>query len=153
MPPSFRQQPESKKRYFWFWVLVGVLIARIWIYAFFGVLFSIVPKEYQLILGLISPLLREIVKFLLTRACNKAAGEDAYEKNSTKFACAHYAETTHAIAIAIIISGAASTESTLCILGMDFLINIYHGIKIVRLHNLGKESKISSIFHIICTIE
>ena len=142
MPPSFRQQPESKKRYFWFWVLVGVLIARIWIYAFFGVLFSIVPKEYQLILGLISPLLREIVKFLLTRACNKAVGEDTYEKNFTKYACAHYAETTHAIAIAIIISGAASTESTLCILGMDFLINIYHGIKIVRLHNLGKESKI-----------
>ena len=153
MPLSFRQQPDSLKRYFWFWVLVAVLIARIWIYAFFGIIFSIVPKEYQLILGLISPLLREMIKFLLTSASNKAAGEDSHEKNSTKFACAHYAETTHAIAIAIIISGAASTESTLCILGMDFLINIYHGIKIVRLHNLGKESKISSIFHIICTIE
>ena len=145
MPSSFRQQPESLKRYFWFWVLVGVLIARIWIYAFFGVIFSTVPKEYQMILGLISPLLREIVTFLLTRASNKAAGEDVDEKNSIKFACAHYAETTHAIAIAIIISGAASTESTLCILGMDFLINIYHGIKIIRLHNLGEESEFLGI--------
>ena len=146
MPSSFRRQPESKKRYFWFWVLVAVQIARIWIYAFFGVIFSTVPKEHQVILGLLSPLLRETVKFLLTRASDKAAGEDAHEKDSTKFACAHYAETSHAIAIAIIISGAATTESTLCILGMDFLINIYHGIKIVRLHNLGQESKLSNTF-------
>ena len=31
---------------------------------------------------------------------------------------------------------------------MDFLINIYHGIKIIRLHTLGEESKLSKFLHI-----
>ena len=140
MPSSFWQQSASLKRYFWFWVVIGTLIIRVWIYASFGVIFSTVPKDYQVMLALASPLLREIDKFLMTESSYKAAGKDYHEKKSITFAGAHYAEVTHAIAIAIIISGVATTESTLCILGMDFLINIYHGIQIIRLHNLGKES-------------
>ena len=146
MPSSFREESSSLKRYLWFWVFSGVQIARAWTYVSFGVVFSIVPQEYQWLLGLISPILREIVKFLSIKASYKAAGEDDGAKKSIDFACSHYAETTHAVAIAIIISGVATKESTLCILGMDFIINVYNCIKIIKKHRLGADSKFSKLF-------
>ena len=146
MPSSFRKETSCLKRYIWFWVFSGVQIARIWIYTSFGVVFSIVPQEYQWLLGLISPILREIVMFLSFKASYKAAGEEDSLRKSIYFVCSHYAETSHAVAIAVIISGVATTESTLCILGMDFIINVYHGIKIIRMHRAGTESKNSKMF-------
>ena len=40
-------------------------------------------------------------------------------------------ETRHAIFLATVLGDAATITTTLVILGMDFLLNIYHGLKIV----------------------
>ena len=40
-------------------------------------------------------------------------------------------EARHAIFLATVFGGAATITTTLVILGMDFLLNIFHGLKIV----------------------
>ena len=48
-------------------------------------------------------------------------------------ACNHYVETRHAIFLATILGDTATIATTSVIIGMDFLLNIYHGLKIVYL--------------------
>ena len=48
-------------------------------------------------------------------------------------ACNHYVETRHAIFLATILGETATIATTSVIIGMDFLLNIYHGLKIVYL--------------------
>ena len=136
-----REQPDMMKRYLWFCILCGLQTVRIWIYAFFGVTFSIVPQEYQWILAVLSPLVREALTILTIKTSQKASGEDSYDKFSTKYANIHYIETTHAIFLAIIIGGVATQASTYCIIGIDFLMNIYNGLKVVKMHKNRKDSK------------
>ena len=88
-----------------------------------------------------SPMVREILTILTIKISQKASGEDSYDKFSTKFANIHYIETTHAIFLAIIIGGVATQASTYCIISIDFLMNIYYGMKVVKMHKNGKDSK------------
>ena len=46
-------------------------------------------------------------------------------------ACNHYVEARHAIFLATILGDAATIATTSVIIGMDFLLNIYHGLKII----------------------
>ena len=46
-------------------------------------------------------------------------------------ACNHYVEARHAIFLATILGEAATIATTLVIIAIDFLLNIYHGLKIV----------------------
>ena len=43
----------------------------------------------------------------------------------------HYVEARHALFLATILSDKATLATTSVIIGMDFLLNIYHGLKIV----------------------
>ena len=47
-------------------------------------------------------------------------------------ACNHYVEARHAIFLASILGDIATIATTSVIIGMDFLLNIYHGLKIVH---------------------
>ena len=55
-------------------------------------------------------------------------------------ACNHYVETRHAIFLATILGDAATFATTSVIIGIDFLLNIYHGLKIVYLIKKKKAS-------------
>jgi ABC-type Co2+ transport system permease subunit len=55
-------------------------------------------------------------------------------------ACNHYVETRHAIFLATILGDTATIATTSVIIGMDFLSNIYHGLKIVYLNKKKKSS-------------
>ena len=55
-------------------------------------------------------------------------------------ACNHYVEARHAIFLASILGDIATFATTSVIIGMDFLLNIYHGLKIV---NFIKKKKAS----------
>ena len=46
-------------------------------------------------------------------------------------ACDHYVETRHALFLATVLADLATPATTYVIIGMDFLLNIYHGSKIV----------------------
>ena len=55
-------------------------------------------------------------------------------------ACNHYVEARHAIFLATILGDAATIATTSVIIGIDFLLNIYHGLKIVYLIKKKKAS-------------
>ena len=55
-------------------------------------------------------------------------------------ACNHYVETRHAIFLATILGDTATITTTSVIIGMDFLSNIYHGLKIVYFKKIKKAS-------------
>ena len=46
-------------------------------------------------------------------------------------ACHHYVDTGHAIVRATVLGEAATLATSYVIIGVDFLLNIYHGSKIV----------------------
>ena len=48
-------------------------------------------------------------------------------------ACAHYVEARHAICLATVLGDAATIATSFAIIGMDFILNIYHTLKIVHL--------------------
>ena len=86
--------------------------------------------DYQWILGIILPLVREFFVWNLTTVSNKAAGERSRNSYTLRFTCSHYMETRHAIFLAIMMGNAADT-TVYTILGIDFVLNIYHGMQIV----------------------
>ena len=46
-------------------------------------------------------------------------------------ACHHFVESRHALFLATVLADKATLATTYVIIGMDFLLNIYHGSKIV----------------------
>ena len=59
---------------------------------------------------------------------------------SNSKACNHYVEARHAIFLATILGDAATIATTSVIIGIDFLLNIYHGLKIVHFIKKKKAS-------------
>ena len=114
-----------------------VILIAAWGYTMLGTAFIYIPKEYQWILALISPLIREFFVRFSLEISYKSAGNGSRGSYSVKFPCMHYMETRHATVLAIILGGVASQASTYCIIGMDFAINIYHGLKIVHRFKQG----------------
>ena len=97
-----------------------------------GAAFASVPLEYQWILGLCLPLIRTIfVKALIFVSSKSAGGQNS---RSMIISCTHYMESNHAIFVAIILGNVTPT-TVYCIIGIDFVINIYHALKIVYVFN------------------
>ena len=79
--------------------------------------------------------MREITVWVTLKACKKVVGGALPHKMTVS----HHLETRHAVFLSIILGGIATPESTYCIIAIDFIINIYHGLKIVRKSNEGDD--------------
>ena len=125
------------ERFAWFLggLNFGVIFGVTWIYPILGFAFSIVPKELQWILALATPLVREFWVWIGPKVCFKASGTGSKGKVSTQLICQHYMETKHAVFLAVIIGGVATSESTYCILAVDFLLNMIRTWRIVAKPN------------------
>ena len=118
-----------------FWPVINVCS---WGYAFLGTAFLSVPSDYQFLLGLASPLAREILTWLLQATARKASRGTANDHQKTiDYTTSHWLESRHAIFLAIILSGIATPATLYCVVGMDFAINIFHGCKIA--YNMKKK--------------
>ena len=67
----------------------------------------------------------------LTADSKQASGSGSRNSYYLKFACSLFMETRHAIFISIMM-GNATNATVYSIIGIDFALNIYHGMKIVR---------------------
>ena len=124
----------------WYLAIILVGLLTVWTYGLLATMFSTVPQEYQWILATLSPLVREVSVWAHLKACFKAADiNDSNAKHKKALACLHLTETRHAVFLSIILGGVATPESTYCIIGIDFLINIFHGLKIIRKSNSGQD--------------
>ena len=74
IPETARTEKELKKRFGIFLVsrLYDMLVA--WVYVYFTLLFIVIPSDYQPILGLICPLLRELLLKILNFITYRAGG-------------------------------------------------------------------------------
>ena len=134
-----RRQSEFWKRYLLYLAMNLLGLLPVWCYGLLATMFSSAPKEYQWILAILSPFAREIYVWEITKVCCKAANAcDSEAKHEKAMICGHMAETRHAVFLSIILGGVATPESTYCIIGIDFLINIYNGMKIIRKSNSGQ---------------
>ena len=98
---------------------------------------SSISPNYQWIIALATPLMREISVWAMLKACSKAGGAAVPHKLIASL----YIEAWHAVFLSIILGGIATTESTYCIIAFDFILNIYHGLKIVKKSNAGEHGE------------
>lgn len=98
---------------------------------------SKIEREYQWILILIMPVVRELSVMTSIKVWSKAA--EGISPN--ELTIRHFYETRYAVFISIMLGGSATPESSYCLIAVDFLINLYHGLKIVRKSKAGKDGK------------
>ena len=119
----------------WFVAISVLNVVYVWVYSALASGLTTISQEYQWILAIAIPLMREISVWTSVNACSKTAGGAVPHKLTVS----HYLEARCAVFLSIILGGIATPESTYCLLAIDFIINIYHGLKIVRKYNAGEE--------------
>ena len=121
-----------KKRYAWHLSQVIFVLFLTWGYSVYGTAFVQVPTEYQWILALLNPFVRDFYSKLYAKVALKASGEEYKDKRSIKLLVAHYVSTKHAIFLAIIVGGVATPASSICIMGTDFAKTLHTTWKMIR---------------------
>ena len=129
---------DLNERFVWFFLGLnfGVIIGVLTTYQLLGVAFLIVPKKYQWILALTTPFVRECWVWIAPKVACKTSGT---KTASTKLISQHYMEIQHGVFLAVTLGGLATSESTYCILALDFLINLYNTLTIIMDGVLTKE--------------
>ena len=101
-------------------------------------LFASVPKDYQWIIGLLSPLAETISYYILRKASEKPSGSNGKKKSSVKLRLLHYTITKHEVFLAVIVGNIATTLTTYTLIAMDFAIMTFKAWKIIRYKKKGK---------------
>ena len=105
-----------------------VLFWNAFYYVLLPNVFLEVNNDYQIILGLLHP----IVKELSFRNYYHFAGKIGLQESSTlEIAWHSHMETTHAQFLSIILGNITNTETSYCILAMDFITNVINCLRII----------------------
>ena len=132
---EIRQQPGFWKRFLWFLGANYFVISGVVTYAALAFAMSIVPQEYQWLLATASPLVRKVYVWVSVKLGYKASGG----ASPHKLVINDFLESRHAFFMSVMLGGLATDESAYCIIGMDFLINIYDAYKIIKKTNTGED--------------
>ena len=112
-------EDNIKKRFAWYVLAaVGVIPLSSWGYSVLGYIFGLAPLEYQWVLGLLSPLVREMFVWMLQEVSYKGAGEGSRGIYSIRLSTSHYMEVRHAIFLAVILGSIATPATSYCIIGL-----------------------------------
>ena len=143
MPKHARMDPKFKKRFMYFIISEIIMIQAAFSYILFGYGMIKISPEYQWMLGLSSGIIRDFFVFLIQKSSLKSLGDisDKDIINRSKISSAHLIETAHALQLSMILASVATDMTTYTILGMDFLINIYHGLHIVYQFKQNKKDE------------
>ena len=107
-----------------------LLILVAWIQILLGTAFAKVSEKYQWTLALICPLAREIFVRTLLEVSFRAAGSIHRNSYEVTFPGTHYMESRQSIFYCITLAS-VSPLTSFVIIASDFVINIYHGVKII----------------------
>jgi len=129
MPYDERNDKGFQKRFGYF-VASGTLdLITMWVYIFFLNAFLDIEKKYQPILGLISPIIKHVFIRALLPLAYKAAGSS--EIDHVKIECYNYTEARYAVFFATIMGCVASPITSWCVMGLNYTLCVYDGLKIV----------------------
>ena len=81
--------------------------------------------------------IRVFFVWILTKIVYQALGK--HNQCNAKLSCIHYMESRHSLFLAIMMGSVATPATTYIIVGMDFVINIFSGLKIVYKLRYSKE--------------
>ena len=116
-----------------------ILIA--WVYNALGSELSNIKHEYQWILILTVPLLRELSLWSSIKVWSKAAEGISPNELTLRL----YYEARYVVFISIMLGGTATPESSYCLIAVDFLTNLYNGLKIIKKSRAGKDGKCNRV--------
>ena len=152
MPKIVRTDSHFKKRFGFYFVAQCLRPIAAWLYAFLGTAFLKAPKEYQWIIGIFTPLVRELFVWTLLEVSYKASGisnltrliqgnHGSHSKypQKLKLSCIHYMGSRHALFLAVVMGSVATSATTNVIIALDFFINVYLGMKIIYLLKYSKK--------------
>ena len=149
MPKHARMDPKFKKRFMYFIISQIIQIQAAFSYILFGYGMIKIPSEYQWMLGLSSGLIREFFVSLIKKSSLKSLGDTSDKDiiNRSRISSVHLIETAHALQLTIVLASVATPMTTYIILGMDFLINISHGLHIVyQMKENSKDEGMRAVF-------
>ena len=104
------------------------------IYQFLAFPFKIIPQDFQWILGLLTPLPKILIIKLFLKICSKATGSITY---SAKVTVVHCLQLQHALFLVVTMGFTATDATSYVICIMDFLMNLYDGLSIVKKSKKG----------------
>ena len=116
---------DIKKRYMWHWLQIIALLSVGWAYNVYGSLFVKAPNDFQWILAIINPFVRDAFTNFLVRVTSKARGQKSKGKKSLKLLAQHYVTTRHTIFLAVMVGSVATPVSSVCIMSVDFLKTLH----------------------------
>ena len=129
-PSRWRKNKEFHNRLKW-------LIFALTINQFMAVEYAMITKgfismrpNYQWVLALILPIIREINIWIITCLAKKSARGDL---QSVAITCNHGVCTGHSLFLTYIVGNVATNVTAVLILAMDFMINVYLTIRIIRI--------------------
>ena len=144
MSKSLYNKPDIYKRYTWLLCQCVVHIFFMMGYAMFGSAFVIVPQDFQWILALLSPFVRDLFFKLLLKVAHKAGGKESKNFKEIKFLVLHFVTTNHPVFCAVIVGSVSTPATSACIIAVDFFKALQSGWKIFKKYknNSNVEGKI-----------
>ena len=145
MPIAWTINKDFQKRFVYFVsILIGVLIISSWGYVGVGNAFGRTPREYQWIVGLLTPLVVEFNVWFLRKVSRLASGENLSPSKirNIMLTCLHYMETRHALFLAIMVGSISTDTTTYVILGITTAQNVYKCISIIRKAKKNEDGKL-----------
>ena len=97
-------------------------------YLFLPTLFKIIPKDFQWILGLLTPLPKMLFIKIFLKICSKAHGSIP---RSVKVTVVHNLLIQHNLFLVLAMGYTATSATSYVILIVDFLMNVYDGQNII----------------------
>ena len=118
--------PDMKKRFGWYVLATTVVIPIMsWGYSVLGFVFATFPRDYQWILGLLSPLVRDLLIFMIQECVYRAGGKGARNQYSIRLTSSYYMEMRHAIFLAIILGSIATPITCYCVIGIKITYSCF----------------------------
>ena len=118
--------PDIKKRFAWYVLCaVGVIPVMTWGYSVLGFVFAIFPRDYQWILGVFSPLVREMFIWMMQETVYRGGGRGARNQYSIRLTSSYYMETRHAIFLAVILGSIATPITCYCVIGIKIAYSCF----------------------------
>ena len=142
-PAEVRKKKIFKKRFFRFaTTYVPLMFVVFFVYNMFIPMgFALLPdNNYQWIMAIILPAFRELSVWFFTWYNSKHAEER--DKKPIGDLILHDMATRHALALSIVATKQATTQTSFVILGIDFAINVFLAINIIRKKRQNPEENV-----------
>ena len=114
------------------YIIALIHVVMFWLSAYvivFTPVFLAIPNEYQIILGLLHPLVKELS---FSQYCYFARKIGLQESSTFEITWHSHMETYHALFLSVILGNIANSETSYCILAMDFITNIVNCLRIIH---------------------